>query len=99
MQLTKKDIEILIEGLSAWENIDSIAGLMADVVSLSMMKSEEDRKKYMQNRDQRKMDENKERINKSEISTMIKAKLILMKQSAKDDDIYTTFSRGEHAEL
>lgn len=99
MELTKKDIEILIEGLSAWESIDGLAGLMADVVGLSMMKSEEDRKKYMQNRDQRKMDENKERINKSEISTMIKAKLILMKQSTKDDDIYTTFSRGEHAEL
>ena len=80
MELEKKDVEILVEALDAWECSESKSEMMTDVLTIMLIKDKAESKKMLA--------ESKEKIkesekSKKEISTMIKAKLYIIKEKIK----------------
>ena len=80
MDLTKEDLNILIEALDSWLNRDFGGEIIGDMLGSLLAKDEEGKKKILEEREERKKVKETQKQNEAEIATLLKAKLILMKQ-------------------
>lgn len=82
MELTIEELDILIEAMDAWESRDSSSELMKSLMTAMIVKDEEQRAKMLQEQEEEQEQAALEKRKEKEISILIKAKLIGMKDKA-----------------
>lgn len=85
-QLNKDEIEMLVEALEVWENDTGSGNLMVDIIEHMLARdcNPEQKERMRREKNDFKTKCEEEKKMRKEISTLLKAKLILMK---KDIDI------------
>jgi len=78
--LTKEDLDILIEALDAWLKRDASREILGDIFGTMLLKDDEARNKFFAEREEKKQQKKSQQQNEQEIATLLKAKLILIKQ-------------------
>ena len=78
MELTKGDISTLIEAIDAWASMDHKNGLMSAMIGGLLIRDDNAREEMM---DERLKNADFKAKEKDEIATILKAKLILMKNN------------------
>ena len=81
MELTIREIDILIEAMGAWESREAAGDLMRGLVIGMISKDDEDRKKLFHEQEEEKNQRELEKQKEREISILIKAKLIRLKDT------------------
>jgi len=76
--LTKEDLEILIEAVATWESKDISSAMMSSMIGMMLAKDKEEAKRDTEEAFREAEIQKRE---KSEIATCLKAKLILIKSS------------------
>lgn len=85
--LTKQDLEMLIEAVEAWESKDAAAQLMDSMLGSLVCKNDEDRKRFEEKQEQKAMARNEHKKMRKERSIILRAKLIAMRDSANADKL------------
>lgn len=81
MELTSKEINIIIEALEAWENKDTGLGFAMDLMSLIVLPKEtRESPEFQKTEEERTAKQELEKRERKETSLLLKAKLVGMKQ-------------------
>lgn len=84
MELTKQDIDVLIESLDCWEQKDFSGDLMSAILGgMIPMRDPEMKAKYEADRAAEKVKGERDRKNRKERSIMLKAKLLSIRDSTE----------------
>lgn len=85
--LTKKEIDALVDALEAWEQKDFGSSLMMGLMGAMFTKDDpEAQEKFKREEEKRRAEEEIKLRERKETSLMIKAKLVRMKQDMLIDD-------------
>jgi hypothetical protein len=88
MELTKEDLELLMQSIDAWLDQESSTEFSVAMLGVMFAATKEEREKSMLDSKARMEKASKSKAIKSERATLIKAKLIQMKQSVTADAVF-----------
>ncbi len=79
--LTRKEIDTLVEALESWENKDMVGEMMGDIFGMILTKDSPEAKiKLEEEREAKKYELERKRLERKEESLMLKSKLVMMKR-------------------
>lgn len=87
MELTRQDLDVLIEAVEAWESKDLAGDMMESMLTSMMCKSEQDVEKHKSEFEKRQEKRESARRVRKERSVVLRAKLIGLRDSMDADRV------------
>lgn len=81
MELTKQDLDVMVEAVEAWEREPSSTSLLGDVMGAMFCRNEEEREAALREREKAKRERDESMRVRKERSVLLRAKLIQMRDS------------------
>jgi hypothetical protein len=94
MELTKQDLDVLIEAVESWESKDAAGEMAAEIMTAMISRSKEDYDLMQSKRSVEKASRERERRTRKDRSIVLRAKLIQIRDSIEASD-FVDEARGQ----